>query len=329
MKAVILRRFGGPEVLEIADAPIPAAARGRLLLRVRAAGVNFAETLMRQDRYAISPPLPAILGVEAAGEVVEIGPGVTGFAIGDRVAAPLFAAGEYFGGYAEYVTIDADLAAPIPDALSYPEATALMVQGLTALNLVKRDSLEGKTVLVNAAAGGVGSLLLQLARRAGAANIIAAASSEKKLAFARRLGADRGVDYSRPDWGEALRAATNGAGPDIVYESAGGAVTETSLALLAPFGRMVVYGALNIQQFRLGVPELLGLVFKNQSLTGFALTTAATPVELRADLVELFDLATRGLVTVTIGGEFPLEDASHAHRALEERATIGKLALIP
>jgi NADPH:quinone reductase len=329
MRAVQMSRFGGPEVLEVVETPTPMPGPGQVLVRVRAAGVNFSETLMRRNRYAVTPPLPAVLGNEVAGVVERLGAGVGGPAVGARVVAPIFAAGGFYGGYAEYALIDAGFVVPLPDALSFEVATALMVQGLTALFLTRQAPPLGKTVLISAAAGGVGSLLVQLARRGGAGSVIAAASTAEKLAFARSLGADAGVDYTREDWVEQARAASGGAGPDIIYESVGGAVTKGSLAALAPLGRLVIYGALNIQSFDLGVPDLLGLIFKNQSLTGYALAPLLTPESLKAGLAELFDLAASGRLKVTIGGTFPLERVAEAHRALETRRTTGKVVLVP
>ena len=329
MKVAQIGRFGGPEVFEIIDAPTPTPAAGEVLVRVGAAGINFAETLMRENRYALTPPLPSVLGSEVAGTIAGLGRGVSGPAVGTRVAAPLFATGTFFGGYADYVTIDARFVAPLPEALSFEDATALMVQGLTALHLTRQAPPAGKTVLVNAAAGGVGSLLVQLAKRAGAGKVIAAASTSEKLELTRSLGADNGIDYTRGDWIETLRAVTEGAGPDVIYESVGGAVTTASLEALAPRGTLVIYGALNIQGFQIGVPELLGLIFNNQSVTGFALVPLLSAESLRADLTDLFDLAVRGALEVTVGGTYPLERVAEAHRALEQRSTSGKLALIP
>ena len=329
MRTVQMSRFGGPEVFEIVESPTPRPGPGQVLLRVRAAGVNFADTLMRQNRYALTPELPAVLGHEVAGVVEAIGEGVPGLGAGARVVAPLFAGGRFVGGYAEHALIDAAFVAPIPSALPFEVATALMVQGLTALHLVERVSPEGKTVLVSAAGGGVGSMLVQLAKRAGAKTVIAAASSDDKLEFALSLGADTDVDYTRADWVERAREASGGTGPDIIYESAGGDVTKASLDALAPQGEIVIYGALNIQSFHLGVPELLGLIFKNQSVTGYALAPLLTPESLRAGLAKLFDLAASGRLSVRIGGTFPLERAADAHRALEGRRTTGKLLLVP
>jgi NADPH:quinone reductase len=328
MKAVQISRFGGPEVLEIVEVPTPIPAAGQLLVRLCSIGVNLADTLTRMDRYAVTPPLPAILGAEAAGVVEVTGAGVREFAVGQRVAVPLFA-GNRLGAYAELAVINARLAVPLPDAISFDQAAALMIQGLTALYLTRQAPPKGKAVLVNAAGGGVGSLLVQLAKREGARTLIAGASSAAKLEFARSVGADAGVNYTTSDWTEELRHITRGNGPDIIYESVGHDVTRASLAALAPLGQIVIYGALNIQDFRLGVPELLGLIFKNQSLTGFAFAPLLSPEKLRTGLEELFDLVIRDELKVTIGGRYPLAEASEAHRALEGRNTTGKLVLAP
>jgi NADPH2:quinone reductase len=329
MKVARISRFGGPEVLEIAESPTPTPGPGQVLVRVERAGVNLADALMRENRYAVTPELPAVLGHENAGVVERLGDGVSDLEVGTRVAAPLFASGSFVGGYAEYVSIDAHLAVPLPDELPFEDATALVVQGLTALALTQYAPPRGKTVLVSAAAGGVGTLLVQLARRAGAKTVIAAASTDEKLAVARSLGASAGVNYTGPDWPERLLEATGGTGPDIVYESVGGSVTEASLKVLAPRGQLVVYGALNIQRFQLGVPELLGLIFKNQSLAGFAMATYLDAGGVRAGLSELFALAVSGALRVRSGGVFPLARVADAHRALQERRTIGKIVLVP
>lgn len=329
MKAVQFGRFGGPEVLEVVDVPAPVAGPNDLVVRVRAAGVNLSDTLMRENRYAVSPPLPAIPGNEVVGEVVEVGRDVRGFARGDRVALSLFAAGLSVGGYAELVAAEARFATRIPSELTDEEAVALMVQGLTALALTRHTPVAGKTVLVSAAAGGVGGLLLQLLKQAGARRVIALASTPEKRALTLGLGADAAVDYTAPGWTEQVLALTDGAGPDVVLESVGGAVTGAALSVLAPRGVMVVYGALNIQRFSLGVPELLQLIFQNQSVLGFALVTLLTAETLRADLELLFRRARDGSLRTRIGGRFSLADAASAHRALQSRQTAGKLVLVP
>ena len=253
MKAVQIDRFGGPEIFKAVEVPTPVPGPGQLLIRVQAVGVNLADTLMRANRYAMTPELPTILGSEAAGIVEATGPGAAEFSIGQRVAAPLFMA-TGLGAYAEFAVIDAALAIALPDAISFEQAAAVLSQGLTALYLTRQAQPMGKTVLVTAAAGGVGSILVQLAKRAGARKVIAAASSADKLDFARGLGADVGVNYTDEDWTRQLQEATDGTGPDIIYESVSGDITAKNLANLAPGGEMVIYGALNIQSFNPGVP---------------------------------------------------------------------------
>ena len=329
MRQVQFDRFGGPEVLDIVEKPTPIPGSDQILVRVQAIGVNFAETLMRENRYAVTPDLPAVPGTEVAGVVERLGDKVAGLTVGTRVAVPLFATGAVTGGYSDHVVVNAALAVPLPEGISFETATALMIQGLTALYLVRQVPPKDKVVLVNAAAGGVGSLLIQLAKRAGARAVIAAASSKAKLDLARTLGADHGIDYTKPGWDEAVRAVSGGSGPDIIYESVGGDVTKTCLSVLAAGGEIVIYGALNIQSFNLGIPELVSLIFKNQSLTGFAFSTLLTSDGLTSGLSNLFDLAASGLLKVQIGNTFALKDASLAHQAMEARATTGKVVLIP
>jgi NADPH2:quinone reductase len=268
-----------------------------------------------------------VLGSEVVGTVERLGPNTAGPAIGTRVAGALFEGGGHSGGYAEYAVVPVDLLIPVPAGVSSEQATALMVQGLTALHLEDQAPSAGKTVLVNAAGGGVGSLLVQIARRAGAKRVIAAASDDAKLNLALSLGADDGVNYTEGQWGQRVRALTGGQGPDIIHESVGGRITGECLEALAVRGELVIYGALNIQSFQLGVPELLGMIFKNQTLRGFAVMPLLTRERLRQDLARLFDLAEHGEIRVEVGGVYPLERAADAHRALEERKTTGKLVL--
>ncbi|GAU81389.1 zinc-binding dehydrogenase [Bosea sp. BIWAKO-01] len=329
MKAIQINRFGGPDMLVPTNVAKPLPRPGEVLIRVRAAGVNFFETLQRQNRYGATPVLPMIPGVEIAGTVEALGEAAQDFQRGERVAVPLFAAGIFSGGYAEYVAVDAAHVVALPRGLPFETAVALMVQGLTAHHLVRQAEPASKTVLINAAAGGVGSLLIQMAKRAGAKRVIAAASSEHKLALARDLGADAGVDYTQPNWSAQVRDATGGAGPDIIYESAGGDVTRTSLELLAPSGRIVLFGALNTRDPGLNMAQLQNLISSNQSLAGFSLPPLLAAGGVKADLATLFGLAERGELTVLSGGSFPLEQAAAAHEALESRRSVGKIVLVP
>lgn len=325
MKAVQFSRFGGPEVLQVVNVPTPAAGIGEVLIRIGAAGINFFEALMRADRYAVTPSLPMFPGVEAAGTVEAVGEAVDQRLVGSRVAAPLFVSDRPFGGYAEYVTIDASLAIPLPDALSFEEATALMVQGLTALHLLRRSPPEHKSILVPAAAGGVGSLLLQLAKEQGARRIIALAGSKPKRDLAQSLGADAAVDHHTTDWVAEVRDLARG-GVDTIYDTVGGAMTGDFLDVLSPGGELV-FAALG--RFARDAAELETMIGRNQSLKGFALVPLLSPAVLKTSLSELFELAISGRLTVAIGGRFRLEQAAEAHRLLEERRSTGKVVLIP
>ncbi len=326
MRAVQLSRFGGPELFEIVDIPTPVPGPGEVLVRMQAAGINFFEALMRANRYAVTPDLPMIPGVEVAGIVEAAGPGVATPAVGARVAVPLFAIGRPTGGYAEYVAVDAASTVPLPDALSFEDAVALMVQGLTALHLARRASPQDKTLLVTAAGGGVGTLLVQLARRAGARRLIAAAGSQDKLALAHSLGADLGVDYTRPDWPAIVRDATGGKGVDIIHDLVGGETTRAGLALLAPDGTLVFSP---LGRFALTPADMERLFAANQTLSGFALLPLLTPEGMQSDLRHLFDLAVRGGITVVRGGRFPLAEVAAAHRLLDSRRSTGKIVLVP
>jgi NADPH:quinone reductase len=323
MKAAQLSRFGGPDALDIVEIEKPSPGKGEVLIRVHAAGINYFEALMRQNRYAVTPDLPMIPGVEVAGVIEDVGEGVTA-AVGDRVAVPLFAAGRA-GGYAEHVAVDARYAIPLPDAVSFEVAVALMVQGLTALHAVRRSQPDGRAVLVTAAAGGVGLLLVQLLKRAGARLVIAAASSDAKLHLAQSLGADVLVNYMRTAWPAAVREATDGIGVDIAYDFVGGPSTKECLDALAPEGTLV-FGALG--RLEADRPLLDDMVNRNQSLQGLSLVPLLTLDNLKADLGELFTLASTGKLKTIIGGRFPLDRLREAHDQIDRRQAIGKLLLI-
>ncbi|RRH95304.1 zinc-binding alcohol dehydrogenase family protein [Mesorhizobium tamadayense] len=325
MKAIKYSRFGGPEVLQVVDVPKPSAGAGEILVKVAAAGINFFEVLMRADRYAVTPGLPMFPGVEATGTIEAVGEGVDPRLLGSRVAAPLFASTRPFGGYAEYVTIDASLAVPLPDALSFEDATALMVQGLTALHLLRRSSPTNKSILVPAAAGGVGSLLVQLARGQGAGRIIALAGGKAKRDIALSLGADAAVDHQATDWVAELSDVAKD-GVDTIYDTVGGAMTGGLLDVLSSGGELV-FAALG--RLALGADGLEAMIGRNQLLKGFALLPLLSADVLKASLSEAFDLAASGRLRVAIGARFPLHEAGNAHRLIGERRSTGKVVLIP
>ncbi|RXT23644.1 NADPH:quinone oxidoreductase [Rhizobium leguminosarum] len=327
MKAVQFTRFGPPDVLELVELPVPEPGPGEVLLRVHAAGVNFFEVLMRADRYAVTPDLPMFPGVEVAGTIERAGPGAADRSlIGMRVAVPLFAIGRGSGGYAEFVAVDGGAVVQLPDAVSFEAAAALMVQGLTVLHLLRRSPAKGKNVLVSAAAGGVGSLLVQLAKRDGAKMVIAAASSDEKRALSLSLGAEHAVDYMAPGWQEDVKRLTGGLGADIIYETVGDAFSRAALDALAPCGELVLAA---MGRFGLEAADVEHMLDDNQSIKGFSLLPLLTPQGVREDLAELFELAAAGALTVIDGGRFPLHQAAEAHRAIEGRRAVGKVVLVP
>lgn len=325
MKVVQLSRFGGPEVLEIVETITADLKPAEVLVRVRAAGVNFFEVLTRQDRYATRPDLPMLMGVEVAGIVEEVGEDVHSAVIGQRAAVPLFAMGKT-GGYADYVIAEERNLLALPDTLSFEDAVALQVQGLTALHFIRKSPPKGKTVLITAGAGGVGLLLVQLVRTSGAGLVIATAGTDEKRRLALSLGADVAIDYSSSCWSKDVRNSTGGRGVDIVYDLVGGSLTQACLEALATEGELV-FAALG----RVGLdrPDLDDLFARNQTLRGFALLPLLDGPGMQADLAWLFDQAATGRLRLVDGGRYPLHRVADAHRAVESRATSGKVVLVP
>lgn len=315
MKAVLLSQFGGPEALVVNEVEKPHPGPGEMLVRVEAAGINFTDTAQRAG--SLGPmPLPLVMGGEVAGTVDALGADVQGVAKGARVAVPLFAHGR-MGGYAEYVLAPAAALVPLPDSVSAADAVALMVQGMTALHISRRFAMNGKRVFIHAAGGGVGSLLVQLARHQGAAQILAGASGAAKL---DGLGADVvPVDYGRDGWTDAIKGKT-----DLIFDSAGGSVTAASLSLLAPGGTLVLYGLPSLSGFAITSAETMGLVMANQTVSGFSIMPEISPGAVTAALADLVALGIRPRLA-----SYRLDDAAKAHADMESRRTRGKVVLLP
>jgi NADPH2:quinone reductase len=323
MRAIQIKEWGGPEVLElIEDAPIPAPDDQQVPIRVTRAGINFADTHARENTYLARYELPLIPGAEVAGVIER---DRHGFHAGQRVVALVGT-----GGYAEHVVAHSATTFAVPDGISDCTAVSLLLQGLTAWHLYRTSAQirPGESAVVHAAAGGVGSIAVQLGKRLGAGRVIATASTEEKRALALELGADVAVDVRREDLKAALVEANLGAPVDVVLEMAGGQVFEASLAALAPFGRLVVYGMAS------GEPNAVpsgALMRKSRGVIGFWLMHClARPAELvDAPLKELFDLAAAGELRVIEGETYRLSEVGRAHADLQARRTSGKCLLDP
>lgn len=325
MRAIRFHELGGPEVLQLGDVPTPVPGAGEVLIEVVAAGINYADTRRRLGVYLEPSPLPFTLGSEVAGRIVRIGEGVTGWQTGDRVMAMV---GQ--GGYADYVVAPASALLPIPDGMSFAEAAAFPIQGLTAYHLLRTAGrlAPGESVLVHAAAGGVGTLAVQLARLMGAGTIYATASTFEKLELARSLGADVLINYTSEDFSERIREharAQGKRGVDIVLEAVGGEVFERSLLCLAPFGRLAVYGVSSGQVLQFNPVQLMR---RCQEVIGFYLPPLLTrPDLLLPSLQQLTAYLKSGKLRIIVGETLPLEQAAEAHRRLEARQTTGKVVL--
>jgi NADPH:quinone reductase len=325
MKAVRIHETGSPEVLRVDEVGVPVPGQGQVLIRVGVAGVNFTDVMARQGMYIskdAAPDLPVILGTEVAGVVVAAGPGASQDLVGQRVIAFVR------GGYAEYAIAPAGLLCELPAGIDLAEATSFLVQGVSAWQILRDcGRIEaGQSVLVHSAAGGVGTVAVQLAKALGAATVLATAGSADKRKLAADLGADATVDYTLPDWADEVLAVTGGRGVDIVLDAVGGDVGEQSLACLAPFGRLVVYG---VSSKRISPFSGSQLMHKNQSVIGYWLTgrLAQDGEPIRQTVAHLLKLAADGRLRGVVRHAFPLEGAAQAHRAISDRRTVGKVVL--
>jgi NADPH:quinone reductase len=324
MKAIQFKEYGDPSVLEKVEVEKPELAAGEVLVKVSAIGVNYADTARREGEYVVPTPLPFIPGAEIAGTVEEVGEGSTLFEKGDRVVTLIGS-----GGYSEYVKTKENTLITIPDGVTDETAVALPLQGLTAYHVLTTMGRlkKGETVLVHAAAGGVGSLAVQLAKRFGAGNVIATASTSEKLNLATDLGADHAINYTNANWREEVMEATGGKGVDVALEMAGGDVFHETVKCMRGFGRVVVYGVAS------GEPAQMypaGLMNRNLSVIGFFLPQIMKkPVLFEKSLSHLLQMVNTDELKLTIGGVFDLEEAAHVHQMMQERKTKGKLVLKP
>ncbi|MBU8905651.1 quinone oxidoreductase family protein [Desertibacillus haloalkaliphilus] len=324
MKAIQVKEFGGPDVLRLVDVARPVPKGREVLVEVKAIGVNYADIARREGQYVIDTPLPFTPGAEIAGVVAEIGDQVENVKVGMPVVTLISST-----GYAEYAIADEQSLIPIPNGIDYHQAVALPLQGLSAYHILKTmGRLErDESVLIHAAAGGVGTLAVQLANLFGARKIIATASTDEKLALAKELGATDVINYTNSDWEQQVLACTDGSGVDVALEMAGGEVFHKTLTCLSSFGRMVIYGVASGQPAKFSPSRLME---KNQSVIGFFLPQIMRKPQLfKQSLTDLLTYLQNGDLKLTIGGVYKLEEATTVHRLLQSRKTAGKLVLEP
>ena len=322
MKAVVFEKIGGPEVLKIAEIPKPEVKPGMVLIKVRAAGINFADTLFRRGQYMMQPTFPDTPGLEAAGVIEAVGDGVTNLKPGQRVAA--------MGSkmYAEYALAPATQVVPIPDSMNFEEGAAFPIQVLTAWHMLhtSHKTERGQTVLVHSAAGGVGVVAVQIAKAAGA-RVIGTVSSDSKVGLVKEHGADEVINYATHDFAEETNRLTGGRGVDLILDAVGATTMEKGLTCLAPFGHLILYGRAG------GPPEplnLFRLFERSVKVSGFTLyAVAPVPEVMRRGIEESLRLIAEKKVRIVIGKTLPLAQAAEAHRFMESRQSIGKLLLIP
>jgi NADPH2:quinone reductase len=314
MKAIQITEFGGPEVMQLVDLPDPVAGPDQVLINVSAIGLNFADTVQIRNQYVTQQKLPLIPGLEVVGTTSE----------GKRVLASISE-----GAYAQKVVAHKSAAMEIPEGVSDEAALAMLVQGTTAWHILKTFGhlVPGESVVVHAGAGGVGSVAIQLAKMWGA-RVIAVTSSDEKSALAKSLGADVTVDAKSANLAQAMLDANNGKPVDLVLEMVGGKTFDASLEVLAPFGRVIVYG---MASGEMATPvNSISLLGTSKTITGFWLGHCFGKKELLDDVIaQLFILIKNGKLKPIIGATFPLSKAGDAHKAIVGRGTTGKITLDP
>jgi NADPH2:quinone reductase len=313
MKAIQIEEFGGPEVLQYLEVPDPSPKLSEIVVNVKRIGVNFADTHASRNDYLAEQTLPLIPGAEISGQTND----------GRRVAVLLGS-----GGYAERVAVAQAQMIEIPPEVDYDQAAGGLLQGLTAMALVHRCARiePGETIVVEAAAGGTGTLAVQLAKRAGA-RVIGLASNEEKRELVQSLGADATVDSRTDNLGEAIREANDGKRVDAVLHMSGGEAFDEELGVLAPLGRMVVFGIASREQREISTASLLR---GSKAVIGFWLAHLLSRPDLLGPMIrDLFAALAAGELTATIGEVYPLSDAARAHEDLIARRTTGKLLLDP
>ena len=337
MKAAVVTRYGGPEVMEIQDVPLPRPAEGQILVRVRAIGLNFADVFGRLGVYPNTPPPPFIPGLEFSGDVVAVAPDVTKFTGRERVMGY-----SRLGSHAEYVCLGASYATTVPGSMTYEEAAAFLATGMSAYHGIVRlaNLRKGEKLLVHAAAGGVGLATLQIAKQIGA-EIFATAGTEEKLALAGKFGADHLFNYRDTDFASEITRITGGYGVDVVMDSVGGEVFKKSWRLLAQMGRYILFGVSSVTgkgalsrlkaaaAFSMMRPIFPpSLISANRGIHGFNLGTLSGKESYFADAAkEILRYFDEGFLKPVIGHVFPFEKIVEAHAFLQTRRSSGKIVV--
>lgn len=338
MKSIFLVRNGkSDEAFEMSETPMPKPGEFEVLVKVETFGLNFADVMARKGLYNDAPPLPAVLGYEVVGRIEELGSGVTGLQIGQKVVAFT-----RFGGYAEYCLMNQLGVAVIPEDYDNEKATALATQYTTAFFAAHRmtNLLPSDTVLIHAAAGGVGTALIQLAKRQGC-RVIGTVGSAEKLEYIKKQGADEGINYREADFEEAVKRILGKKRVDVIFDPVGGKSFKKGMRLLGSGGRMVTYGASNwtdkkgniIDKLRLvwdfGFLHPLGLMMKSKAVIGVNMLRISEncPELIQECMQNVIDLAVRGELDPTVGGSYKAENLAAAHHFLESRDSIGKVVV--
>ena len=321
MKALRINEFGGLEVLQWVDVPEPTPRAGQVLIKVDSAGVNYADIMRRQGNYP-GPDLPATLGLEAAGTITDLGEGVSGLSVGQRVMA--------MGpqGNAEFVAVNANYVFPYPETVDPVQAGGMPIVFLTAYHLLKtRGQVQpGETVLIQAGASGVGTVAIQLAKAWGA-RVITTASSPEKLDLTRSLGADETINYVAQDFEEEVRQLTNGNGVELVLECVGGPVLEKSVRCVASYGKLISFGNASGTPASLPGADIFGA---NRTVIGFSMGRSPMGrLNHQEAMDELFPMLAQGQVRLVVDRVLPMAEAAKAHQHLSNRGSQGKVILTP
>lgn len=338
MKAIFLVRNGDSrEAFEIRDTVLPIPGKGEVIVKVEASGLNYADVMARRGLYKEAPPIPSVLGYDVAGTIHAIGPDTPGFKVGQRVAAM-----SRFGGYAEYARTQALAVIPLNDTMDFGLATALATQASTAVYCSDFATrlFRGDRVLIHAAAGGVGTLLVQLAKAKGC--IVYGSASQQKHAYLKKIGVDFPIDSHSGNQLEEVRKVLDGQKLDVVYDNIGGLSFKKGKELLGPGGRIVTYGAAaqnagkksRLQTIRVGLGfgfySPIPLIVQSQSMVGVNMLVLADhkPMVLKAVMSEVGRLTQEGIIRPVLGKAFPADQVGEAHEFLESRQSTGKIALL-